>query len=111
MDSFPVLSQCKSFVQFVCGDTEGARKTQVRFLKTCPGVSQGTSAVQAIMGDSEGARETQLEFVEFLSDTADAVPAVGHVKGGIHYTCGDKAGGDKAIRALRGLLVFSEAAW
>ena len=99
MDSLPVISQCKSAVQAICGDTEGARKTQERFLKTCPVISQGTSAVQAMMGDTEGARKTQLEFVEFLSDTADAVPAVGHVKGGIHYACGDKEGGDKAMKS------------
>ena len=99
MDSFPILSQCKSAVQAICGDTEGARKTQENFLKTCPVVSQGTSAVQAMMGDTEGAKETQLQFVEFLSDTADAVPGVGHVKGGIHYACGDTEGGNKAMKS------------
>ena len=27
------------------------------------------------------------------------VPGVGHIKGGIHYACGDKAGGDQAMKA------------
>ena len=99
MDTLPVVSQCKSAFQAVRGDLKGARNTQERFLKTCPVVSQGTSAVQAMMGDTEGARETQLEFVGFLNDTADSIPVVGHVKGGIHYVCGDTEGGDKAMKS------------
>ncbi|CAI8035286.1 Glutathione amide reductase [Geodia barretti] len=51
------------------------------------------------MGDTEGARETQLEFVGFLNDSADSIPVVGHVKGGIHYVCGDTEGGDKAMKS------------
>ena len=27
------------------------------------------------------------------------VPIVGHIKGGIHYACGDKDGGDNAMKA------------
>ena len=27
------------------------------------------------------------------------VPGVGHIKGGIHYACGDTDGGDKAMKA------------
>ena len=99
MDTLPVVSQCKSAFQAVCGDLKGARKTQERFLKTCPVVSQGTSAVQALMGDTEGARETQLEFVGFVNDTVDSIPVVGHVKGGIYYVCGDTEGGDKAMKS------------
>jgi hypothetical protein len=29
-----------------------------------------------------------------MSNFADGIPIVGHVKGAIHYTCGDKEGGD-----------------
>lgn len=36
---------------------------------------------------------------ETLNDVADGIPVVGHVKGGIHYACGDKQGGDKAMKS------------
>ncbi|MGH0141274.1 UNVERIFIED_CONTAM: hypothetical protein FKN15_077998 [Acipenser sinensis] len=99
MDAIPVLSQLKSFVQWVAGDSEGAEETQANFLQRCPVVAQGTSAVQAIMGDQEGARQTQIEFLKGLNDKVDSVPVVGHVKGTVHYICGDKKGGDKAMKA------------
>jgi hypothetical protein len=34
-----------------------------------------------------------------LNDTADGLPVVGHLKGGIHHECGDHEGGDKAMKA------------
>ena len=39
-DSIPVVSQTKSIVQAISGDTEGAARTQENFLKRCPVVSQ-----------------------------------------------------------------------
>ena len=50
-------------------------------------------------GYNEAAKETQLKFVKGVSDFADGVPVVGHVKGGIHYACGDKEGGDSAMKS------------
>ena len=38
------------------------------------------------MGDEEAALKTQEQFGKGMSDLADAVPGVGHIKGGIHYT-------------------------
>lgn len=35
----------------------------------------------------------------FFGDLLDALPIVGHVKGIVHYACGDEEGGDKAMRA------------
>lgn len=64
IDSIPLVSQGKSFVQWVSGDSEGARKTQENFLHTAPGVSQITSLVQLLSGDVEGARKTQEMFLE-----------------------------------------------
>ena len=99
MDSVPVFSQCKSAFQALYGDTEGARKTQEKFLKTCPIISHATSGIQAYMGDMEGAWKTQLGCANFLNDCADAVPVVGHIKGVIHYACGEKERGDKAMKS------------
>ena len=87
VDSVPVASQIKSGVQAIAGDTKGARETQENFLNTCPVVSQGKTIVHLCAGDNEAAKETQLKFVKGVSDFADGVPVVGHVKGGIHYAC------------------------
>ncbi|CAL4116047.1 unnamed protein product, partial [Meganyctiphanes norvegica] len=99
MDWLPVVSQLKSLIQVTFGDAEGAKQTQENFIRQCPVVSQVTSAVQAIAGDSKAAEETQKEFLEVLSGTVDSIPVVGHVKGGIHYACGDKGGGDRAMKS------------
>ena len=94
----PVVSQFISAFQATCGDFEGARRTQEKFLKTCPGVSQITSAVQFLSGNEEVAKNTQLEFLEAVSGFVDGVPIVGHVKGVVHYACDDKDGGDRAMK-------------
>ncbi|RXM90670.1 hypothetical protein EOD39_21965 [Acipenser ruthenus] len=99
MDAIPVLSQLKSFVQWASGDSEAAEETQTHFLQRYPVVSQGRSAVQAIMGNQDRARETQIEFLKGVNDKVNSVPVVGHVKGTIHYICGDKEGGDNAMKA------------
>ena len=98
-DSIPVVSQTKSAVQCVWGDEEGARETQENFLNTCPVVSQGKSAYEWWYGDSEAARETQLKFVRGASNFADGIPGVGHAKGAVHYTLGDKESGDRSMKA------------
>ena len=106
-DSVPVVSQTKSLVQAISGDTEGARRTQENFSRQCPIVSQTRSLVEVSMGDPDAAAETQKQFVKGASDFADKLPVVGHIKGGIHYACGDRDGGDKAMmHATRGI-VFS----
>lgn len=48
-------------------------------------------------GDVDGALETQKKCGKALLRTADGIPVVGHAKGVIHYVCGDKEGGDKAM--------------
>ncbi|CAG0902770.1 unnamed protein product [Darwinula stevensoni] len=97
-DSLPVVSQVKSTVQLVCGDTEGAAKTQENFLRECPVVSQVTSTVQLIAGDVDGAIETQKRCGQGLLNAADGIPVVGHAKGLVHYAVGDTEGGTKAMK-------------
>ncbi len=99
VDWIPVVSQLKSGVQAIFGDFEGARKTQETFVDTCPIVSQTKSFGQWIVDDSEGAKETQMKFVGNVSNIVDGVPVVGHVKGVVHYACGDKDGGDNAMKS------------
>ncbi|CAE7248371.1 unnamed protein product [Symbiodinium sp. CCMP2456] len=98
VDWFPGLSQTKSLVQLIAGDVKGAERTQQNFIRQCPGVSQVTSAVQAIAGDTKGAAETQKQFGGAMSGLVDGIPVVGHIKGGIHYACGDSEGGERAMK-------------
>merc|ERR1719410_691719 len=99
MDWIPVVSQVKSAVQAISGDLDGARKTQERFSMQCPVVSQVRSTVEAVSGDTEAAQRTQMEQLNMLNGVANAVPVVGHVKGAVHYACGDHEGGDAAMKA------------
>lgn len=98
INAVPVVSQVKSAVQAIGGDSEGARKTQEEFSKQCPVVSQARSAVEATY-DTEAARRTQLEFVDNLEGVADATPIVGHVKGAVHYALGDTEKGDGCMKS------------
>ena len=99
LDVCPVVSQVKSLVQVIGGDEEGARLTQENFSRQLPVVSQVRSLVEVATGDVEAARETQRQFGEGMSDLADGIPVVGHVKGGMHYAFGDCVGGDCAMKA------------
>ncbi|XP_062576923.1 uncharacterized protein LOC134238829 [Saccostrea cucullata] len=99
VDGIPIISQAKSLVQYMSGDSEGAKKTQDNFTKQCLIVSQLRSAVEICNGDVEAAKETQSEFVKNMSGLADAFPVVGHVKGVVHYAAGDREGGDNAMKS------------
>ena len=61
-DSLPVISQAKSAVQAIAGDSEGALQTQKNFVKGCPVISQGVALGAAIAGHTEYAKETQIYF-------------------------------------------------
>jgi len=43
--------------------------------------------------------KTCTEVATTANDLADSVPVVGHIKGAGHYLCGDKEGGDKAMKS------------
>ena len=96
VNTIPVVSQAKSLVQVVTGDPDGAAETQEKFFHECIGVSQVgahfqsfkytclfsvTSLVYLATGDTEKAGETQVRCGKQLSNFADGVPVVGHVKG------------------------------
>lgn len=48
VNSIPVVSQAKSGVQLICGDTDGAAETQKDFLQQCPVVSQVHTKIEFI---------------------------------------------------------------
>lgn len=99
VNAIPVVSQLISAGQAMVGDMEGALETQEQFSKQCPIVSQVRSAVEAGCGDCDAATRTQLEFVENLERVADSTPALGHIKGGVHYALGQTEKGDECMRA------------
>jgi hypothetical protein len=88
-----MISQGKSFIQWASGDSEGARETQDRFSKQCPGISQARSAVHAACGDDKQAAEVQIEQAKLLENIVSSVPGAGHIAGGIAFACGDNERG------------------
>jgi hypothetical protein len=99
MTNLPVIAQLKSLVQVTIGDKKGALKTQERFVRECMLTSQIFSLIQSIKGDNEGAIKTQKMFLKATANMIDGIPVAGHVKGAIHYACGDKAGGHQAMKS------------
>jgi hypothetical protein len=99
MDWFPGLSQLKSAVQAIAGDLDGALETQIKFVATCPIISQATSLCQVMVGNAKGAQRTQEAFLDTMGGIVNSVPVVGHVKGAIHYACGDIEGGNQAMKS------------
>lgn len=98
-DGIPIISQVKSAVQAISGDTEGAKKTQENFVNQAPVISQIKSAVESASGDNEAAKKTQEQFLhEFIEPVADNTPVVGHIKGGIHIAAGDKERGEQILK-------------
>jgi len=66
VDWLPVVSQCRSVMQALAGDSLGALRTQERFSQMCPLVSQCRSLAESMMGDNAAARRTQLEQLKML---------------------------------------------
>ncbi|OQR92650.1 hypothetical protein ACHHYP_03372 [Achlya hypogyna] len=76
MDHCLFLSQAKSLVQALKGDTEGARQTQENFTRGCAVVSQARSLVEStILRDPAAALKTQEYFLG--ATTAKAAEAPG----------------------------------
>ncbi|XP_065846093.1 uncharacterized protein [Oscarella lobularis] len=49
-------------------------------------------------GDEEGARRVSGKLAQSFEDLADGLPVVGHVKGIVHYSKGDREHGDKCMK-------------
>mmetsp|Transcript_119314 Transcript_119314/g.210816 ORF Transcript_119314/g.210816 Transcript_119314/m.210816 type:complete len:410 (+) Transcript_119314:231-1460(+) len=78
--------------------------SNVRHVGELVGVS---IAAAATLGQCEAVNEcvrqsaprTGKTLLRTLDSSADSLPIVGHIKGSIHYACGDEEGGHKAMRA------------
>ena len=86
VDSVPVVSQTKSFIQAIGGDTEGARRTQKNFSNNCPVVSQTKSFIQVCAGDIDGARETQNKFLKDIEKVGGVASGMATVTAGVILT-------------------------
>ncbi|KAM4060145.1 hypothetical protein HRG_002248 [Hirsutella rhossiliensis] len=88
MTTLPGISQLKSLIQAITGDTDGARKTQEEFF----------DAWEHHLGHT-------------VSELVDAVPIIGNIKGLVHFAVGDYEGGLHAEEAAtRSLVVMTAAA-
>ena len=106
VDWLPGISQVKSLLQWACGDNEGALKTQLNFVKKCPGVAQVTGTVAIKVGqiyEEQGCIEFGEEIMrqepENIDDLLNGTPVIGHIKGRIHHLFGDTENGNKALES------------
>lgn len=79
-------------------------KTNVRHVGELVGVSVAAAATLGqVDAVNECVRRSAPACGETLratvNDTADAIPVLGHIKGGIHYAVGDQKGGDQAMKS------------
>ena len=117
VNSLPLISQVKSFVQCAAGDQAGALKTQEDFSKQCVVVSQARTMTEAATGNVKAAQETADAFnasaAQFWEGAADSTPVLGHIKGSIHYALGEEEkgrncmiGASRLVAAVGGGLAF-----
>jgi len=98
-DSIPIVSQVKSAVQAIGGDSEGARQTQENFSRGFPLVAPVRAIVEHASGKHEEAKKTWSYLGKNYEGMVDTIPLVGHIKGGIHYATGDTQRGDEIMKA------------
>ena len=98
-DTLPVISQIKSILQLLFGQTNEALETQVNFVDATPLLSQLKSLYEVfVKEDLITAIETQRKFLITTNATIDGIPLVGHIKGLGHYVIGDFNGGHNAMK-------------
>ncbi|CAG7678979.1 unnamed protein product [Allacma fusca] len=100
-DSVPVVSQMKSLVQYIGGDSAAALSTQQNFAynNTFPVISQIASAGYAIGGDLGRAKNLQEKFAKDMESVIDSIPVAGHIKGSVHFAMGDNEKGENAMKS------------
>lgn len=88
-DSIPVVSQVKSLVQVISGDSDAAKRTQENFIRTAPVAAQINSLVHYVQGNNEEALKIQQEHGEAMLQLAEGTPVIGHVTAGVYAATGD----------------------
>jgi hypothetical protein len=99
-DQLPIISQVKSLVQVIAGDSQGARDTQDNFTK---GIFLPAPIIRSLVelgqGNSAAAGQTWKSTGNNLEGIVDGLPVVGHAKGAIHYAAGDTARGTQIMKS------------
>jgi len=106
---------------------ECAKKSEVRYIGETVGLAVAANATQTAkivtlgkidaLNKADDVVKKRLEksskhTVKAVSDVADGIPGVGHVKGSVHYILGDKEAGDNAMKsASRTTAVIGGAAF
>eukprot|EP01084_Bolivina_argentea_P207864 354571_1 len=98
-DTVPVVSQVKSILQLLFGQTTQALETQVNFVDATPLLSQLKSIYEILVSkDLPKAIETQKKFLIITNATIDGIPLIGHIKGLGHYIIGDFQNGNNSMK-------------
>lgn len=92
-DILPGISQLKSGVQWLAGDTAGAVATQQNFFHEGLGTSQALSVYYLATGDPARAWDVQKKFARNAEVWIDSTPLLGHAKGLVHMMTGEAAHG------------------
>jgi len=61
--------------------------------------SLNNAVVESVKSTAKVAGKTVDVVIEDIDALANSTPGVGHIKGGIHYACGDKEGGHRAMKS------------
>lgn len=91
------IAQVKAGLQFLTGNTDGAKQTLHNNMTKGLGIAHLTAAVAKIAGDDDLAKEAWQGGNQALSGAANAIPVVGHVKSVVHLACGDEEGAKRAF--------------
>ena len=98
-DALPIISQIKSILQLLFGQTSRALETQINFLDATPLLSQLKSLYEIFVQKNViKATKTQHKFLIITNATINGIPLVGHIKGLGHYLIGDFKGGNDAMK-------------
>lgn len=99
VDMMPAISQLKSMVQWLAGDSDAAIQTQNHYINNGFGPSQLRSAYFLVTGETKKAGEIQLTFLDNMEPLVDGLPVIGHAKGVYHLLTNDPEKGWQALKS------------
>eukprot|EP01084_Bolivina_argentea_P137575 242298_1 len=98
-DTIPLISQIKSLLQLLFGQTSESLETQINFVDATPILSQLKSLYELFIDYSPiQAYKTQKRFLIITSATIEGIPIIGHIKGLGRYIIGDTKQGLTAMK-------------
>lgn len=98
LDEIPISSQLKSLWQWITGDAESTRTTQVNSTDQAPIFLQLRSAEEIATRRPEGAKKRLDYFAATVEGLVETTPVLGHVIGSVYVASGDKEHGLEVIK-------------